>query len=59
MKYKKCDTCPYRKRPQHVFPCTRCKENEQYPLTCRDCRYKCYENTGRKSLVTCKEFRWD
>ena len=54
MKYEKCKKCKYNKRPQHAFPCTRCKKNEQHPLTCDDCRYDC----NKKGITTCNEFKW-
>lgn len=56
---KKNPKCPYRERPKRAYPCTHCKEpNEQYPITCYDCRY--YPCKGEKqSLKTCKNFVWD
>jgi len=59
MKYKKCTNCQYKDRPQNAYPCSRCEENKQYPLTCRDCRSQCYRYGNRKSLIICKNFEWD
>jgi|GEM_PF-7055745 len=59
MKYIKCKACQYNDRPQISYPCSRCEKNEQYPLTCRDCRYECYRFKKRKSLFLCDDFEWD
>jgi len=54
MKYKQCNDCRYKGRPQMSYPCSRC-DSTFIPLTCRECRYECI----KKSIVPCKNFEWD
>ena len=56
---KKNPKCPYKERPKHVYPCTKCEEpNKQYPITCWNCRwYPC--KSEKQSLKICEKFEWD
>jgi len=59
MKYDKCKTCRYKGRPRISFPCSRCKNDNIIPLTCKECRHDCNANSSRKSIIPCKDFEWD
>lgn len=56
-KYEKCEICGFNNRRSTIFPCSECKESEQVPVTCYDCRY--YQCSGRKSIRPCEKFEWD
>jgi hypothetical protein len=55
----KCQKCKHKGRPKHVFPCSKCiQENlKERPLDCTDCRTYWFGEC-KKGLRPCKNFEW-
>ena len=63
MKYKKCLSCKYNKRPTFSYPCSRCNEDEvDTPVTCRECIRWCngcdLMDKYARRMMPCENFEW-